>query len=386
VLDLATFLVKNGIDVLLDQWDVDFGDDLPAFMERAIRETDRVLLICTDNYIQKANSGAGGVGYEKTIVTAEMFGDQRNRRKYIPVVRNVQGDNKMPTFLGAAYYIDLSEEKDDADIRAELIKSLYQVSPVKPTLGPSPFLPEAKPNDPKYVHEEATVPNLPSLGGLDRCGVFSDRFAHAFPGGRGTEWFNDIEAITDRLGMLLQSPLEFQEGHLMGWWRGPENIHVEHFEHVEGAHFLMGPEELNISKIAAVNPNSYFRKFVYVEMNSDEPTGLYNSDDENLARQVERFGYANEEYGLVDGRLPITRPEYDDGATIIDGKAVDVTGRVTLRVRYTSSYNFIIAPFNSPLNNSDFDYQFQNYLNQILKGEDVFEQMCAEIQSLPKRN
>jgi TIR domain len=62
VRDLASFLVGHGIDVILDQWDLQYGDDLPAFMEKAIRDTDRILVVCTDNYIQKANSGAGGVG------------------------------------------------------------------------------------------------------------------------------------------------------------------------------------------------------------------------------------------------------------------------------------------------------------------------------------
>jgi hypothetical protein len=62
VRSLAEYLLENGIDVVLDQWDVAIGDDLPAFMEQAIRNTDRVIAICTDAYVAKANSGAGGVG------------------------------------------------------------------------------------------------------------------------------------------------------------------------------------------------------------------------------------------------------------------------------------------------------------------------------------
>ena len=73
VLDLATYLRENGIDALLDQWELELGDDLPSFMESGIRDTDRVLIISSDNYIQKANDGSGGVGYEKTIASAEML-------------------------------------------------------------------------------------------------------------------------------------------------------------------------------------------------------------------------------------------------------------------------------------------------------------------------
>ena len=113
---MANFLVEHGIDVILDQWDLRYGDDLPAFMEKAVRDTDRVLVICTDSYIQKANSGAGGVGYEKTIVTAEILADHKNRRKFVPIVRDVTGEEKMPAFLGGAYYLDLSEGNDSKDL------------------------------------------------------------------------------------------------------------------------------------------------------------------------------------------------------------------------------------------------------------------------------
>src|SRR5712692_1160770 len=70
---LASDLVENGVEVLLDQWDVAPGDDLTAYMESSIRESDCVLLICTPSFPRKANEGHGGVGYEKTIVTGELF-------------------------------------------------------------------------------------------------------------------------------------------------------------------------------------------------------------------------------------------------------------------------------------------------------------------------
>jgi hypothetical protein len=98
------------------------------------------------------------------------------------------------------------------------------------------------------------------------------------------------------------------------------------------------------------------------------------------------LGYANEEYGLVDEKLPVSRAEYDDGAAIIDGRPMDIRGRVVLRTRYTSPYNFLIAPFMSPINSQDFDYRLESYLNRLLHGEEVFEDMCAEISRLPKRN
>jgi hypothetical protein len=285
---LASFLVEYGIEVILDQWDLRYGDDLPAFMEKAVRDTDRVLVICTDNYIQKANSGAGGVGYEKTIVTAEILADHKNRRKFVPIVRDVTDQEKMPTFFGGACYLDLSEENDSEDLRLELVKQLHDVAPSKPALGSSPFLPKALPERPEQDAEREPEP--PSLRGRDRCGLFSERFGQAFPGVRGIAWFDDNETIAHRLEILLQEPLSFKEGLLAGWWRGPANLQIEHFEHIEGSHFLMDIQELNIQRIAAVNRGSYFRTFVYVETAADEPTGLYPSGADVLARQIQTFG------------------------------------------------------------------------------------------------
>ncbi len=159
---LAEYLMKNGIEVVLDQWEVDYGDDLPAFMESAIRNTDRVIVICTDAYIEKANLGVGGVGYEKTIVTAEILRDARDRRRFVPVVRNVEGSDRLPAFFGAALYLDLSDGVDIDERRDELVRLIYEVPPTKPALGTSPYIPaQAPPNGERQLNEE-----LESLGKL----------------------------------------------------------------------------------------------------------------------------------------------------------------------------------------------------------------------------
>ena len=59
VLDFATRLRNSGVDAILDQWELQPGDDLPHFMEKYLRTSDRVLMICTDQYVEKANTGAG---------------------------------------------------------------------------------------------------------------------------------------------------------------------------------------------------------------------------------------------------------------------------------------------------------------------------------------
>lgn len=89
---LASALRENGVDVIFDQWDVGLGDDLPKFMERGVRESDRVLMVCTENYVTKADEGKGGVGYEAMVVTGELIEDLRTN-KFVPIVRQ-QGDKR----------------------------------------------------------------------------------------------------------------------------------------------------------------------------------------------------------------------------------------------------------------------------------------------------
>ncbi len=105
VAHLASRLLDNGIDVSLDEWDVELGDDLPSYMEQSIAKADRVLVICTDEYIRKAEGGQGGVAYERMIVTAELVANV-GTSKFIPVVRNVRGDQKTPKFLASRKHVD----------------------------------------------------------------------------------------------------------------------------------------------------------------------------------------------------------------------------------------------------------------------------------------
>lgn len=53
---LATRLEGNGVAVTLDQWDLKIGGDLPHFMESGLSDSDRVIVVCTDEYVRKANA------------------------------------------------------------------------------------------------------------------------------------------------------------------------------------------------------------------------------------------------------------------------------------------------------------------------------------------
>lgn len=68
----ATDLRERDIDAMLDQWDLELGDSITAFMEK-IAGVDHALLVCTEAYAAKANERAGGVGWEYSVLTGAAF-------------------------------------------------------------------------------------------------------------------------------------------------------------------------------------------------------------------------------------------------------------------------------------------------------------------------
>ncbi len=139
VLTLSTRLMANGVDVKLDQWDLTLGADLPHFMEHGLSEERRVLVICTEAYVQKANAGRGGVGYEKMILTAQLMHDISSDR-VIPVVRGGNASLLVPTFLSSRVYIDFRDDLAFEPKYAELVRDIHgqQVKP-RPPVGLNPF-------------------------------------------------------------------------------------------------------------------------------------------------------------------------------------------------------------------------------------------------------
>lgn len=140
VLDFAIRLRNTGVDASLDQWDLKPGDDVPHFMESNMTDADHVLMVCTDRYVDKANAGSGGVGYEKMIVTADLL-KTINSSKVIPIVRQ-EGTHELPTFLSSKLFLDFSRGDQFELSFDDLIRTLHN-SPlfVKPEVGNSPFTP-----------------------------------------------------------------------------------------------------------------------------------------------------------------------------------------------------------------------------------------------------
>lgn len=156
VLQLCTKLVENGIDVNLDQWDLGAGDDITLFMEKGVRDSARVLVICTDTYVRKANAGEGGVGYERLIVTAQLAQDL-GTKKFIPIIRQSSTDEKTPIFLATRLYIDFTDDGKFDESFKKLLHEIHNVPIIqKPRLGRNPL--SDHPSEP-----EISSHNLPEI-------------------------------------------------------------------------------------------------------------------------------------------------------------------------------------------------------------------------------
>lgn len=138
VLELAQRLRNAGVDAILDQFRVGLGDDLGSFMEKSVAESDRIIMVCTDTYIAKANDGLGGVGYEKMIITSEYM-TRIDTKKVIPLIRQ-NGTHNVPTFLKSRLHINFSRV-DEFELQFDnLLREIHEAPLFKePPVGNNPF-------------------------------------------------------------------------------------------------------------------------------------------------------------------------------------------------------------------------------------------------------
>ena len=140
VAKLALALLDHGIQVLVDHFDVGFGDDIPKYMERSVSVADRVLMVCTEPYVRKADDGKGGVGYEAMIVTSELVLNL-GTNKFIPVIRQ-QGDapKVTPRCVSTRRYADLSTNQSWEENFPELVAEIKRLPKnKKPTTTSAPI-------------------------------------------------------------------------------------------------------------------------------------------------------------------------------------------------------------------------------------------------------
>lgn len=133
--DFVARLRGCGIDARLDQWEVRPGDQLPQFMETAIRESDFVLCVCTPRYKGRFDARLGGVGYEAHLMSAEALA-KGNERKFIALLRVGEWRDASPSWLLGKKFLDFRGERYPEKSFEELVSTLHGILPEAPGVRP----------------------------------------------------------------------------------------------------------------------------------------------------------------------------------------------------------------------------------------------------------
>ena len=132
VTKLACEMYANGVDALIDRFEVFPGSNLENYMQLGLNNCRWVICVCSDQYILKMDDLKTGVGKETNIIQA------LGTDFMIPVLKN-NSNGTLPERLKGIYYIDF----DNEEYSSALIKLLMQIrgisKDVVPIKGANPF-------------------------------------------------------------------------------------------------------------------------------------------------------------------------------------------------------------------------------------------------------
>lgn len=144
VINLASRLVEDGIDVVLDKWDLKPGHDAYQFMESMVtdKSVGKVLMICDRVYSEKADRREGGVGAESQIISPEIYA-KGSQDKFAAAITDEDdlGNAFIPAFYKGRIYFDFRSGDKFEEAYEQLLRWLVgRPQHIKPRLGRVPDL------------------------------------------------------------------------------------------------------------------------------------------------------------------------------------------------------------------------------------------------------
>jgi TIR domain len=141
-INLATRLREDGVDVILDKWDLKPGHDAYQFMESMVTDktVTKVMMICDKVYVEKANARSGGVGTESQIISPELYGKgAQDKFSALMTDEDDEGKPHVPVFYKGRIFIDFRQADKFEESYEELLRWLVdRPQYVKPKLGVVP--------------------------------------------------------------------------------------------------------------------------------------------------------------------------------------------------------------------------------------------------------
>jgi hypothetical protein len=127
VKQLALYLIDRRIQARLDKFHLRRGMDLPQWMCNELSLAQKVIIVCDENYKQKADGRLGGVGWETMVIQGDIANLPPDSTKYQVVVRAEDINSGLPLYLKTkfAFHAKLSDPADS--FRQELVKELLEL-------------------------------------------------------------------------------------------------------------------------------------------------------------------------------------------------------------------------------------------------------------------
>jgi len=157
VLQWAERLIAEGVEVLLDLYDLKEGQDKFAYMELMVADPSvtHVLVFSDKTYAAKADAKKAGVGTESQIMSKQIY-ESVEQTKFIPIACELdeKGEPCLPIFMSSRIMIDFSTPEAVNENWEQLIRRLFDKPlHVKPKLGKPPV----------YILENTSIPASPAL-------------------------------------------------------------------------------------------------------------------------------------------------------------------------------------------------------------------------------
>ena len=138
--------------VIYDKYDLTTLKDKNYFMESGVYDCDIILIICTENYTQKANNREGGVGIETYMATARHWEVLLKEKESSTLILIRENKNKsVPRFMKGKMYINFNEDKLYNEKIHDLIISIQNKSK------------RSRPSKNKSIQEKEKILNLDKI-------------------------------------------------------------------------------------------------------------------------------------------------------------------------------------------------------------------------------
>jgi TIR domain len=162
VLALSNRLRGDGIDCVLDQYEVSPPEGWPRWMDRKIASAGLVLVVCTEIYLAKINGEDApdkglGVKWEGGLIYQHLYNQGASNSRFIPVLMKASDKRFIPVPLQGASYFVVDTEVGYQHLYNRL---LGRPAAEKPPLGkPVPMPRKAVKTDPTlYFSSPVNVP------------------------------------------------------------------------------------------------------------------------------------------------------------------------------------------------------------------------------------